>query len=243
MNSLIKKAIAEFIGTFVLVFFAVGTAVVTGGDVVATSLAFGLVIVGMAYSVGRISGCHLNPAVSVGCLLTNRMTVKEFLVYVCSQILGAIAGGVVLFSIFKLGLGYEKTAFVTLGSNLALNGKFAVKSVIGAAITEVILTFVFVYVILNVTDDKATEGDEYKRGTSQIAGIIIGLTLVLVHLIGINLTGTSVNPARSIGTALADLIFSGKITALKHLAIFIFAPIFGSALAAAVYFILHKSED
>ena len=219
-----KKALAEFVGTFVLVFAACGVAGATGGSLVATALAFGLVIVAMAYSVGRVSGCHINPAVSLGCLLTKRMNAKDFCVYVVSQILGGTAGALLVFGLFKM-------AKVAIPGN-ACNGVVgadpkAIGGIIAALITEIVLTCIFVYVILNVTDEKA--------GTSKKAGIIIGLTLTLVHLIGINLTGTSVNPARSIATAISAAIYNGQTAPLAQVWIFIVAPLVGAALAAALY--------
>ena len=230
MNCLVKKAIAECFGTFVLVFFAVGTAIISN-SLVAGALAFGLVIIAMAFTIGRISGCHINPAVSLGCLLTKRMNVKEFLVYVCAQIVGGILGAVVLFGIFK---SYASgVAFEFDGSNF-VPGDLKAKPIIGAIAFETILTFVFVYVILTVTDKKAD---------IKFAGIIIGLTLTLVHLIGINVTGTSVNPARSIATAFANLVFGKDKEALKHLFVFIIGPLLGGALAACGYKFLHSECD
>jgi len=236
--SLIKKGIAECIGTFVLVFFACGVAALTGGNLVPTALAFGLVIVAMAYSIGRISGCHINPAVSFGCLLTKRMTLVEFGVYVLAQIVGGFLGGVLILGIAKMG-------GVTLLGNacnnaLGYNAAKGLESItaggyIGALLTEIVLTFVFVYVILNVTAENS--------GAGKKAGIIIGLTLTLVHLVGIGLTGTSVNPARSIATAFADLIYNGETDALAQIWIFILAPMAGAAVAAAVYSLLHKDES
>ena len=233
MNNLLKKAIAECIGTFVLVFVASGVAAFTGGDLVATSLAFGLVIVAMAYSIGRISGCHINPAVSLGCLLTKRMSVVEFLVYVLAQVVGGFLGAVALFGFAKLGgatlLGNACNYQVGWnGADLTTGG------IIAALLVEIVLTFIFVYVILNVTAENS--------GAGKKAGIIIGLTLTLVHLIGINFTGTSVNPARSIATAFGDLIFNGKAEALGQVWIFIVAPLAGAALAALIYKLLHKEE-
>lgn len=237
MYSLGKKAIAEFIGTFVLVFFACGVAACTKGDLVSTSLAFGLSIVAMAYSIGRISGCHVNPAVSLGCFMTGRMTGREFFVYVIAQLLGGFVGGVALFGVAKMGgvtlpgdacnnaLGYN--SFEGLSSVTA--GGY-----IGAVIAEVIMTCVFVYVILNVTDENSPAGKK--------AGLIIGLTLTLVHLLGINLTGTSVNPARSIATALAAAIFNGTTDALAQVWVFIVAPLLGAALAAILYKALHTEK-
>ena len=234
MNNLCKKAIAEFVGTFTLVFVACGVAGATGGSLVATSLAFGLTIVAMAYSVGRVSGCHINPAVSLGCLLTKRMSVKEFIVYVISQILGGFAGAVLVFGIFKMAdvspMGDACNYAVGFGANGLTTG-----GVIGALITEIVLTCIFVYAILNVTDNKA--------GTGIIAGIVIGLTLTLVHLIGINLTGTSVNPARSIATALSALIYNGTTDALAQVWMFIVAPLIGAVVAACLYKAINTEKE
>lgn len=228
---LLKKGIAEVIGTFVLVFFACGVAAWTGGSIVATAFAFGLVIVAMAYSIGRISGCHINPAVSLGCLIAKRMTVKEFLVYVGAQILGGLLGGIALFGIAKMGN-------VRLLGN-ACNYGGSLKSIsaggyIGALLMEIILTLVFVYVILNVTGENS--------GAGKKAGIIIGFTLTLVHFLGIGFTGTSVNPARSIATAICDAIYNGKTDALAQIWIFILAPMAGAALAALLFKVLHKEK-
>jgi len=237
MNSLFKKGIAECIGTFVLVFFACGVAALTGGELVATALSFGLVIVAMAYSIGRISGCHINPAVSLGCLLTGRMTAKEFLVYVISQLIGGLLGGIALFGIAKMG-------DITLAGNACNNalGYNALQGLstmtagryIGSILAEVIMTGIFVYVILNVTAENS--------GAGKKAGIIIGFTLTLVHLLGIKLTGTSVNPARSIATAVADAIFNGTTDALAQVWIFIVAPLLGAVVAAVLYKALHGEK-
>lgn len=232
MKELLKKALAEFIGTFTLVFVACGVAAATKGSLVATSLAFGLTIVAMAYSVGRVSGCHINPAVSLGCLITKRMNAKEFCVYVISQILGGFVGAVLVFGIFKMA----DVALPGDACNYAVGfaGKLTAGGVIGALITEIVLTCIFVYAILNVTDEKA--------GTGKIAGIVIGLTLTLVHLIGINLTGTSVNPARSIATAISAAIYNGTTEALKQVWMFIVAPMAGAALAAVLYKVLNTEK-
>ena len=230
MCDLFKKAIAEFVGTFVLVFAACGVAGITGGNLVATALTFGLVIVAMAYSVGRVSGCHINPAVSLGCLLTKRMTLKEFGVYVAGQVVGGFAGGLLVFGIIKMG---------GIGSGNACNGPvgnaMTAGGIIGALLTEIVLTCIFVYVILNVTDEKATSGKK--------AGIIIGLTLTLVHLIGIPLTGTSVNPARSIATALTTLVYTGNAKPLGAVWIFIVAPMAGAVAAAYLYKFLNAEKE
>ena len=236
MNNLLKKAIAEVIGTFVLVFVACGVAAATGGELVATSLAFGLVIVAMAYAVGRISGCHINPAVSIGVLLAGKMTVKEFVVYIVSQILGAVLGAVAIFGIAKMSgvtlLGDACNYACGSGATTATYPKAG--AIFGALLIEIILTCIFVYVILNVTDENGTAGKK--------AGLLIGLTLTLVHLLGINFTGTSVNPARSIGTAFGALIFNGTSEAFAEVWMFIVAPLIGGVLAALLYKVLHTSK-
>ena len=234
MNDLLKKAIAECIGTFVLVFVACGVAGATGGSLVATSLAFGLTIVAMAYSVGRISGCHINPAVSLGCLLTKRMTLREFLVYICAQIVGGFLGAVLVFGIFKMADVKPLGDACNYAVGFAANGLTA-GGIVGGLFAEIVLTCIFVYTILNVTDEKA--------GNGKIAGIVIGLTLTLVHLIGINITGTSVNPARSIATAISALIYNGTTDALAQIWIFIVGPLAGGALAAVLYAVLHTEKN
>lgn len=236
MNSLLKRAIAECLGTFVLVFAACGVAAITTGvaELVGTALAFGLVIVAMAYTVGRISGCHINPAVSIAMLASKKMTLKEFVVYVLAQFFGGFLGGVALFGIAKLaGLQLAGNAC----NYVINNGVYGVTAgtIFASLGLEVILTFIFVYVILNVTDEKAKLGN--------LAGIIIGLTLTLVHLVGINLTGTSVNPARSFATAINDLMFNGgNGEALKQVWIFLLAPLVGGLLAAFCYKKLHAEK-
>ena len=222
MSKSIKAYIAEFIGTFVLVFFACGTAVVTGCSAepnaayFMTALAFGLVIVAMAYSIGNISGCHINPAVSIAMLVSKKMTAKDFCGYVVAQFLGAIAGAGCL----KLVLGDASGA---LGTNGLYNG-----SVGASLVIEIVLTFVFVLAILGVTSRP-----EY----SKVAGIVIGLTLTLVHILGIFFTGTSVNPARSFGPAL----FLGG-DALKNVWVFLLAPLVGGVLAALCWKALDSSK-
>ena len=217
----LRKYVAECIGTFTLVLIGCGTAMLTGcdkwGGYLTTAFAFGLVIVGMAYCVGNISGCHINPAVSLACLISGRMSGKDFGLYFVSQTIGAILGAAVLKLIF--GLGGITDATGGLGSN----GLGGVNGNIGAGlITEIILTFIFILVILGVTD-----GD-YKHGS--FGGVVIGFSLVMVHILGIGLTGTSVNPARSIGPAL----FAGG-AALSSLWVFIVGPFVGAALAAFCY--------
>ncbi len=233
MKDLMKKAIAECVGTFVLVFVACGVAGATGGSLVATALAFGLTIVAMAYSVGRVSGCHINPAVSLGCLITKRMSVKDFFVYVISQIIGGSLGAILVFGVFKMANIDAKGNACNYAVGFIKNGLTA-GGIVGALIIEIVLTCIFVYAILNVTDEKA--------GTGKIAGIVIGLTLTLVHLLGINFTGTSVNPARSIATALSDVIYNGTTDALAQVWIFIAAPLIGAAVAAGLYKALNTEK-
>ena len=232
MKSLNWKAyIAEAIGTFVLVFFACGVAAWTGGSIVSTALAFGLVIVAMAYSIGRVSGCHVNPAVSLACLLDKRMSVKDFIGYVVAQFIGGFLGALLLFAIAKM-------AGLNLAGN-ACNGLVGVENkfgnYLGAILMEVVLTCVFVYVILAVTDGK-------NEGVGKKAGLVIGLTLTLVHLLGIGFTGTSVNPARSFATAFGALIFNGDANPVKVLWVFIAAPLIGSVFAVVIYKLLHNEE-
>ena len=241
MNNLLKKVIAECIGTFVLVFVACGVAAITGGNLVATSLAFGLVIVAMAYSIGRISGCHINPAVSLAMLIAKKMTLKEFLAYVCAQVVGGFVGALLIFGIAKMAdenlVGNACNYLVNSVQYGVADTKYVIDfgKIIASVLVEVVLTFIFVYVIFNATSEKAT--------APKLAGIIIGLTLTLVHLVGIGLTGTSVNPARSIATALGDAIFNGKLDALAQVWVFIAAPLAGGALAAVVYKLLHKEDN
>lgn len=223
-----KKCIAEFIGTFTLVLVGCGTAMITGceqwGGYLTTAFAFGLVIVGMAYCVGNVSGCHINPAVSLAVLISGKMSVTDFIFYVISQVLGAISGAAVLKIIFSLGQVKDMTG------GLGSNGLAGVNGSIGAGlIVEILLTFIFVLVILGVTDSKAGHGS--------FGGVVIGFSLVMVHVLGIGLTGTSVNPARSIGPAL----FAGG-DALVSLWVFIVGPFVGAALAALVYKLMAKKD-
>ncbi len=227
-----KKYIAEFIGTFALVVLGCGTAMLVGCDAesgsgyLLTALAFGLTIVGMAYCVGNISGCHINPAVSLGFLMRGVITAKDFLGYVIAQCLGALVGSGILALIFGLGDVEDKTG--ALGSNglAGVGGSF-----IAGLLVEIILTFFFVMVILGVTSEK------FKHGS--FGGLIIGLSLTLVHILGIGLTGTSVNPARSFGPAVIAAI-GGVTDPIASLIVFIIGPLVGAAIAAIVYGKLEK---
>ena len=212
----IKKYIAEFIGTFTLVLVACGVAAACGCadggkpivGYIATALAFGLVIVAMAYSIGNVSGCHINPAVSLAMLISGKLSAADFIGYVIAQFAGATAGAGVLAYILGVDSG--------LGTNALFEG-----DILKSLIIECILTFVFVLAILGVTS---------KIENSSVAGLVIGGALTLVHLFGIALTGTSVNPARSFGPA---PLVGGD--ALKNVWVFIVAPLAGAALAAIVY--------
>lgn len=213
-----KKYLAEMIGTCVLVTFGCGTAVAVGcsseagSGYLLTALAFGLVIVAMAYSIGNISGCHINPAVSIAMLIRGQLSVTDFIGYVVSQLIGSAIGCVILGIVFGFDCGF--------GANQIQEG-WTNGSVPAALLVEIVLTFVFVIAIVGVTS---------KVENSAVSGLVIGLTLTLVHILGIALTGTSVNPARSLMPAL----FAGG-TALAQVWIFIVGPLVGGALAAVVY--------
>jgi aquaporin Z len=213
--SLARSVAAEFVGTALLVFLAVGAAV--GGidtvGPVGVALAFGLVLLALAYAIGPISGCHVNPAVTLGVLLAKGMTAIEAAYYWLAQLAGGIAGAALL-KLMTSGFGDVTDRTGALGSN----DWGANISAGGAFVLEVLLTFVFVGVILLVTGRSATPG---------FAGLAIGLTLTAVHLVGIPLDGTSVNPARSLGPAL----FAGGVP-LQHVWLFLLAPLVGGAVAA-----------
>ena len=218
-----KKYIAELIGTMVLVLFGCGSAAIAGtllGNL-GIALAFGLSIVAMAYVIGDISGCHINPAVSIGMWIDGRMEVKDLIMYIIFQCIGAIIGIALLATIINsapsLG-GYLATG---LGQNGFGSASSVGLDVIGAIIVEIILTFVFVFTVLGVTK---------KVENGAVAGIVIGLTLAFVHIMGIPLTGTSVNPARSLAPA---LFIGGQ--ALQQVWVFILAPIVGAVIAGLLY--------
>ena len=222
-----KKYVAEFIGTMTLVLLGCGTAMLVGcnasagGGYILTALAFGLVIVAMAYSIGNISGCHINPAVSLGLLLSGRMEKKDFVPYVIAQCAGALVGAALLALIFALGGVADMTGGFGANGLAGVNG-----NVLAGLLTEILLTCVFVLAILGVTSEKAKHGS--------FGGLVIGLTLVLVHILGIGLTGTSVNPARSFGPALIAL-FAGNTAPIASLWVFIVGPLLGAAAAACIY--------
>ncbi len=226
MNA-IKKYVAECIGTMVLVTIGCGTAMLVGCDAakgcgyLLTALAFGLTIVGMAYCVGNISGCHINPAVSLGVLLNGGMTVSEFIGYVISQCIGALLGSGLLAAIFGLGGVADQTGGFGSNGLGGVNGSF-----FAGLLVEIVLTFIFVLTILGVTSKKAGHGS--------FGGVVIGFTLVLVHILGIGLTGTSVNPARSLGPAIVAAC-TGNTAPIACVWVFIAGPLIGAAFAALLY--------
>lgn len=223
-----KKYLAEAVGTMVLVLMGCGVAVSLGCDpvnnipaVVGTALAFGLAVVAMAYTIGGISGCHINPAITLGCLLTGRMSGKDACGYICGQVVGAFIGSALLAALTANVPGLDGTGANDLQANV---------SVMGGLLAEIIFTCVFVLVVLGAT--AKTNG-----ATNNFAGLAIGLSLVLVHLVCIRYTGTSVNPARS----LAPAIFQGG-TALANLWIFIVGPFVGAACAAGIWKLIEPEE-
>ena len=218
-----KKYIAELIGTMVLVLFGCGSAAIAGSMLgnLGIALAFGLSIVAMAYVIGDISGCHINPAVSIGMWIDGRMESKALVMYIIFQCIGAIIGIALLAAIISSAPSLGGYATTGLGQNGFGSASSVGLDVVGAIIVEVILTFVFVFTVLGVTK-KAENG--------AVAGIVIGLTLAFVHIMGIPLTGTSVNPARSLAPA---LFLGGQ--ALQQVWVFILAPIVGAVIAGFLY--------
>lgn len=214
-----KKPLAEFIGTFTLVFFGCGAAVIAG-DLIGfsgISFAFGLALIGMAYGIGAVSGCHINPAVSLGAVAAGRMTNAEAIRYIIAQLAGALVAAIILKIIASGSAGYAGG----LGQNGWGAGYLGEYTMFAAFVFELVATFIFVVVILGATGAGAP---------SAMAGLAIGLTLVVIHLVGINVTGVSVNPARSFGPA---LLVGG--TALAQLWLFIVAPIIGAVLAGLLF--------
>ena len=231
--SLTKRSAAEFIGTFWLVLGGCGSAVLAAGvpDVgigwVGVSLAFGLTVLTMAFAIGHISGCHLNPAVSIGLWAGGRFPANQLLPYIVAQVVGAIVAGGVLFVIASGQAGFDVTAgFASNGYGAHSPGGY---SLVAALVTEIVMTMMFLLVILGATDERAPAG---------LAPVAIGLCLTLIHLISIPVTNTSVNPARSTGVA----IFAGD-WAITQLWLFWVAPIIGAVLGAVVYKYIGSSDD
>jgi aquaporin Z len=227
-----KKFTAEFIGTFWLVLGGCGSAVLaatfpqTGIGFVGVALAFGLTVLTMVYAIGHISGCHLNPAISIGLWIGGRFSRKELLPYIAAQILGAIAAASVLYLIASGKPGFETGGFAANGYGEHSPGGYGL---VAALVCEIVMTFMFIFVVMGATHPKAPKG---------MAGIAIGLALTLVHLFSIPVTNASVNPARSISQAL----FAGS-WALEQLWLFILAPIAGAILAGLVYKMIAPLED
>lgn len=220
-----KKYLAELLGTMTLVLLGCGSAVFAGTTqpfssvgTLGVAFAFGLSVVAMAYSIGKISGCHINPAITLGMLLSKRISAKDAGMYMVFQVIGAIIGSAILFVLAK-----------DSGSTTTLTGANSYTAVMPAFVAETVFTFIFVLVVLGVTS---------KGALNDFAGLAIGLTLVLVHIVCIPITGTSVNPARSIGPA----IFEGG-AALSQLWLFIVAPFLGAVIAAVVWKVLDTKEE
>jgi aquaporin Z len=237
-----KKYIAELVGTMVLVLMGCGSAIFNHGvgstaQVLTVAFGFGLSVVAMAYAIGGVSGCHINPAITFGALLSGRISGKDAGMYMLFQVIGAILGSLILYiivaNVCPVGASYiaEGGDFAT---KTGANGTQPGVSVLGGLIAEIVFTFVFVLVVLGTTDGK--------KGAGAFAGLAIGLSLVLVHIVCIPLTGTSVNPARSIGPAIFEAVY-GNCGALSQLWIFIVGPLAGGALASGVWGIISPKKD
>lgn len=218
-----KQAVAEFIGTLTLVLFGCGATVIAGGDIglIGISFAFGLALIGMAYGIGNVSGCHINPAVTIGAVIAGRLPSSRALTYILAQLAGAVVGAAILFIIASGKGGGFDVGTSGLGQNGWGPGYLGEYNMLSAFVFELVATFLFVVVILGATGSGAP---------AAVAGMAIGLTLVVIHLVGINVTGVSVNPARSFGPAL----FAGG-HALGQLWLFILAPVLGAAAAGALF--------
>ena len=234
-----KKYLAEMIGTMVLVLMGCGTAVSLGcnpvgadlSTVVGTAVAFGLSVIAMAYTIGGISGCHINPAITLGVFLSKRMSAKDALMYIVFQVIGGLLGAAILYALVTSA----GTDFALAGAGLGSNDLQSGVSVAGGLIAEIVFTCVFVLVVLG-----ATASDN--ESTGKFAGLAIGLSLILVHLVCIRYTGTSVNPARSFGPALFAQLAGGPATALSNLWIFIVGPFAGAVLASCIWKVIGNNK-
>ena len=234
-----KKYLAEMIGTMVLVLMGCGTAVSLGcnpvgadlSTVVGTAMAFGLSVIAMAYTIGGISGCHINPAITLGVFLSKRMSAKDALMYIVFQVIGGLLGAAILYTLVTSA----GTDFALAGAGLGSNDLQSGVSVAGGLIAEIVFTCVFVLVVLG-----ATASDN--ESTGKFAGLVIGLSLILVHLVCIRYTGTSVNPARSFGPALFAQLAGGPATALSNLWIFIVGPFAGAVLASCIWKVIGNNK-
>lgn len=225
-----RKYVAEFIGTFVLTFVSCGAAAISGGidgvlGILGIATAFGLSIVAMAYSIGNISECHINPAVSLAMLISKRINGKDFVGYVIAQVLGGIAAA----GLLKFVGSMCNPAITGPGTNGYKDASYVGLNMTGALVVEIVLTCIFLIAILGVTS---------KESFSSVAGLVIGLTLTFVHIIGIPLTGTSVNPARSFGPA---LLAGGE--ALSQVWVFTVGPLVGAAIAALIWMFLNTESE
>ncbi len=234
-----KKYLAELVGTMVLVLMGCGVAVSVGcnpvadqASVVATALAFGLSVVAMAYTIGGISGCHINPAITLGVFLSGRMSAKDCGMYMLFQVIGGLIGAAILCGLVMAG----DSEFAVAGAGLGANGVQPGITVMGALFAEIVFTCVFVLVVLGATSK--TNG-----ATNNFAGLAIGLALVLVHLVCIRYTGTSVNPARSIGPAVFAQVAGGPAAAISNLLIFIVGPFVGAILSAVIWKAIEPAEQ
>lgn len=234
-----KKYLAEMIGTMVLVLMGCGTAVSLGcnpvgadlSTVVGTAMAFGLSVIAMAYTIGGISGCHINPAITLGVFLSKRMSGKDALMYIVFQVIGGLLGAAILYALVTSA----GTDFALAGAGLGSNDLQSGVSVAGGLIAEIVFTCVFVLVVLG-----ATASDN--ESTGKFAGLAIGLSLILVHLVCIRYTGTSVNPARSFGPALFAQLAGGPATALSNLWIFFVGPFAGAVLASCIWKVIGNNK-
>ena len=234
-----KKYLAEMIGTMVLVLMGCGTAVSLGcnpvgadlSTVVGTAMAFGLSVIAMAYTIGGVSGCHINPAITLGVFLSKRMSAKDALMYIVFQVIGGLLGAAILYALVTSA----GTDFALAGAGLGSNDLQSGVSVAGGLIAEIVFTCVFVLVVLG-----ATASDN--ESTGKFAGLAIGLSLILVHLVCIRYTGTSVNPARSFGPALFAQLAGGPATALSNLWIFIVGPFAGAVLASCIWKVIGNNK-
>lgn len=233
-----KKYLAEMIGTMVLVLMGCGAAVSLGCDpvnnqaaVVGTAIAFGLSVVAMAYTIGGISGCHINPAITLSVFLSGRMSAKDCVMYMLFQFIGGLIGAALLF----LLVTNAGSSFAAAGAGLGVNGLQEGISVVSGLLAEIIFTCIFVLVVLGATSKP-------NGTTGKFAGLAIGLSLILVHLVCIRYTGTSVNPARSFGPALFVKLAGGPSAAWSNLWIFIVGPFVGGAIASVIWRVLDSSE-
>ena len=234
-----KKYLAEMIGTMVLVLMGCGTAVSLGcnpvgadlSTVVGTAMAFGLSVIAMAYTIGGISGCHIGPAITLGVFLSKRMSAKDALMYIVFQVIGGLLGAAILYALVTSA----GTDFALAGAGLGSNDLQSGVSVAGGLIAEIVFTCVFVLVVLG-----ATASDN--ESTGKFAGLAIGLSLILAHLVCIRYTGTSVNPARSFGPALFAQLAGGPATALSNLWVFIVGPFAGAVLASCIWKVIGNNK-